>query len=273
MNAASLALCAALSLLACNQRDAAAPTVAPPIPTPVASGELSRPDLMVGANLVPRTYEVPPGRAAELRRIFKSGAVSYPIAVVSAQGTQTQFVQPRPEFTTDGRMIISVPLQYHAAIEQMLHAMKSGAPPKNAGKLEIAYWVVEAVVAPDVAVSPDLAEIAPTLRGLANLGKRNFKSIDRVSARVAEGVEAKIEGRLVHIDHSLATQADALQLDVTLFIPGLYSDGKNSAGPRIQTSVQIEADKPIVLGDTAQSASSDGASNLLLYVVRARRVD
>jgi hypothetical protein len=270
MNAARLAACTTLALLACNARDASVPVVTTPGP-PAVPAELARPDLMVGGNVVPRTYEVPPGRASELRRIFKSGAMSYPIAVVSAQGAQTQFVQPRPEFTTDGRMIVSAPLQYHAAVEQMLHAMKAGPAPKNAGKLEIAYWVVEAVVANDVAIAPDLNEIAPTLRGLANLGKRNFKSIDRVSARVAEGVEAKVEGRLLRVEHSLASQPDAMLLEVALRIPGLYGD--KGEGPHIQTAVQLEADKPIVLGDTAQSASSDGSANLLLYVVRARRVD
>jgi hypothetical protein len=168
-------------------------------------------------------------------------------------------------------MVISMPLQYHIGVEQLLHSMKSGPAPKNAGKLEIAYWVVEAIVANDVTVSPDLTEIAPTLRGLANLGKRTFKSIDHVSARVAEGVEAKVEGRMVRVEHSLASQPDALLLEVRLRIPGLYND--KGDGPNIQTSVQLEADKPIVLGDTAQSASSDGAANLLLYVVRARRVD
>src|SRR5688500_6122562 len=94
-------LCALFALAAvipgCRDHDRSAATFA------TGSAAIQRPDQMVGGNVVPGGHVVPPGRVAEVRRLFESGTMSYPIAVVSAQGTQTQFVSPKPVFVGENR--------------------------------------------------------------------------------------------------------------------------------------------------------------------------
>lgn len=266
--AVSVVLAAGLATLAsCNQRDQPGST-----PTPVMPGlgsEVPRPDHVVGSNIAPKVFEFPRGHAAEIRRAFKSGTFSYPIAVVSAQGAQTQFVQPLPAFAGDDRFVVSVPSQYHAAIEQWLQSMSKSAI--AASKFEATYWLVEAIAGPDTQVSPDLDEIAPTLKALAGLGKRRFKAIDQVSARVGDS-ESKLKGRIIEASQKLANVSELVELDVRLRLVGLWPD-RPEQGPSVETTVMVDPNKPVVLGDAAQAASSDGVANLLLYVVRVRRVD
>lgn len=253
---------------ACNARDQGTPAVAVQPPGAPAA-DVPRPDQVIGANIVPRTYDLPAGRSDELRRIFAGNAFSYPISVVSAAGAQTQFVNPRPVFTNDNHFVIALPAQYHTGLEQMLQTMRASPAAKPAPRLELAYWVVEAAAAADADVAPDLAEVAPTLKKLPGLGKRRFKSLDHVAARVVEASEAKVTGRLLHVDHKIASGPEGLSLEVSLSVEGVWDKG----GPHVETTLQLEPDKAVVLGDSAQAASSDGAANLLLYVVRARRVD
>jgi hypothetical protein len=83
----------AVALAACTSRD-----------TKLGTIEVPRPDQVVGGGVAPRSYDIPAGHAAEIRRLFKGGgAMGYPIAVVSAQGTQTQFVNPQPVFIGENR--------------------------------------------------------------------------------------------------------------------------------------------------------------------------
>jgi len=63
-----------------------------------------------------------------------------------------------------------------------------------------------------------------------------------------------------------------IELDVRLHLTGLWPD-RPDQGPTVETTLLVDPNKPVVLGDAAQAASSDGVANLLLYVVRVRRVD
>jgi len=201
---APMAVAGIAALASCNQRDQPATTAPVPV-VPALGTDVPRPDHVIGGNLLPKVFEFPRGHAAEIRRAFASGTFSYPIAVVSAQGVQTQFVQPKPAFAGDDRFAVSVPAQYHAPIEQWLQSMAKSAI--AASKFEATYWVVEAIAAPDTLVPPELAEIEPTLKGLAGLGKRRFKSVDQVSARVADDSDSKLKGRIIEASQKLANVA------------------------------------------------------------------
>src|SRR4051794_13681820 len=97
-----------LALAACRGGNSA------PAPAPAAPAWYSQ----FGYDLSPRVYEVPPGRAAEVRRLVKG--LQYPVSVVSAQGAQTQFVNPQPTFTSDGHVILTLPANYQAAIADLM---------------------------------------------------------------------------------------------------------------------------------------------------------
>lgn len=253
-----------LATAGCNDRDrAAAPPAAVPAP--------DRPDHAIGGTVIPQAHEFPPGRADDIRRLFEQGAVSYPISVVSAQGVQTQFVNPEPVFVGDRRFVVGAPPAQHAAIDRMIASLDPSSV-RMASTYELTFWVVEAIASANTEVARDLAEVAPMLEKLAGLGKRRYRSLDRVAARARDGAKAKLGGRLIKIDQKLSAFPDRLELDLVLALTGVWND-KPDQGPTVETTLQLPLDVPVVIGDAAQSAAADGAANLLLYVVRARRVE
>ena len=260
-------LVALIALAACPGRDreqAAPPAAAVP-------DSMSRPDQMIGGNVVPGSHEFPVGRAADIRRLFEKHVISYPISVVSSAGAQTQFVHPQPVFIGDHRFVVSLPPTMHTALEQMIAGLDK-QPAVKSSTYELTFWAVEAIAAAESDVPRDLAEIKPMLEKLAGLGKRRFKSLDRVAARSRDGAETKITGRMMKVEHKLTSFPDGIELDLTLELKGTWSDTPE-LGPRVETTLELPVDQPIVIGDSAQSAASDGAANLVLYVVRAKRVD
>lgn len=249
---------AALALVACSSRD-----------NRLATLEVPRPDQTVGGNVSPRSYDVPPGRAAEIRRLFKGGgAMSYPIAVVSAQGTQTQFVNPQPVFLGENRFVVALPEGHHVALEQVIGQLKASGAPVVTGSYEMTYWIVEATPADANEIAPDLAEISGTLDKLGALGKRKFRMIDRVGGRVTDGDEAKMRSLRTDIFQSLVADPTGLQLTIEL-----QQDADDKRGPFVRTTLRLKPDQPVVLGDASLSTPVATVNGLVLYVVRARRVD
>jgi hypothetical protein len=247
-------------LFAC--RDAPAP--APSTHTP------DRPDQTIGGTVVPQSHDFPAGRAAEIRRIFEGNALSYPIAVVSKEGAQTQFVNPRPVFIGDRRFVVGLPPASHAALDKLIAGLGTGPSPVGA-TYELTFWLVEAAVASETQVAPDLGEVAPMLQKLTALGKRKFKSLDRIGGRSRDGANTKLVGRMLQAEPRLLAGPDGIELELTLQVQGTFSD--KSGGAVVETTLHLPLDQPIVIGDAAAPALSDTAANLFLYVVRARRVD
>jgi hypothetical protein len=247
-----------LLLAACTSRD-----------TKVASVEVPRPDQTLGGNVAPKSYDIPAGHAAEIRRLFKGGgAMGYPIAVISASGTQTQFVNPQPVFIGDNRFVVALPAQHHAALEQVIASLKTSAAPAPMESFEMTYWVVEATPADDTTIATELDEISGTLKQLSALGKRKFRLVDRVGGRVVDGEEAQLQSLRTGIKQSLAADPTGLVLGIELEQTG----DKDKRGPYMRTTLRLQPDKAIVLGDSALSQPLATVDGLLLYVVRARRV-
>jgi hypothetical protein len=251
----------AAMLAACSSRDAK-----------IASIEVPRPDQVVGGNVAPKSYDIPAGHAAEIRRLFKGGgAMGYPIAVVSAQGTQTQFVNPQPVFIGENRFVVSLPEQHHAALEQVISGMSKSSPQVSSGSYEMTYWMVFAKDAEETTIEPDLGEIEGTIKQLGALGKRAFKLVDRFGGRVIDGDEALLRSFRTSVKQTLTADASGLQLELELEESG---KGKpDQPGPFIRTTLRLKPEQAIVLGDTTLSQPVATENGLLLYVVRARRVD
>jgi hypothetical protein len=255
-------LAALLCVLAvgCNERDRATnpPATAPTTDIP------QRPDQMLGAGVMPMAHEFPPGRIDAIRRLFDHNVGSYPISVVSAQGTQTQFVNPKPVFTSDRQFVIGLPPAQHAAIDRMI-AQLDKVPAIAPVTYEVTFWLVEASPASKREVTADLAEVAPMLEKLENLGTRRFRSLDRVGARSIDALETKLGGQMITVEHELTAVPKGIQIELQMEL-------RTEGGPRIETKLTMPLDQPVVIGDSAQT-SANGTGNMLLYVVRARRVD
>jgi hypothetical protein len=223
----------------------------------------TRPDHVVGANVIPRSHDCPTGRATEIRALFESGVMSYPIAVVSAQGVQTQFVNPKPVFVGENRFVVGAPPAVHEAIDALMAGMGKRTAPASS-TYELTYWIVDAAVAAKTEIPADLAEAG--LDKLGALGPRSFHLVDRVSARTRDGSKTKINGRLTKIEHRLSSGPDGVELDLEL---QLHDDKHDGPAPSVETTLQVPIDHPVVVGDSSTAT----ATNLLLYVVRARRVE
>ncbi len=240
-------------------------------PRAAAVAEIMRPDQLVGGNIVPQSHDFPVGRADDIRRLFENDVTSYPISVVSSAGTQTQFVNPNPVFIGDHRFVVGLPPHMHVALDQLI-ANLDKQPAKAPSTYEVTFWVIEAVAAGETDVPRDLAEVGPMLQKLTGLGKRRFKSLDRVAARARDGAHTKLSGRMMYVEQTLSAYPDGIELELKLEVKGTWTE-KPELGPSVQTTLQLPLDRAIVVGDSAQAAASDGAANLLLYVVRAQRVD
>ncbi len=251
-----------LALLgACTSRD-----------TKLATFEVPRPDQMLGGNISPRSYDIPIGHAAEIRRLFKSneGAMSYPIAVVSAAGTQTQFVNPQPVFIGESRFVVGMPEGHHAALEQIVASLATSSVPPVAESYEMTYWVVLAKPAEVTSIASDLGEITGTLDKLGALGTQAFTLVDRVGGRVTDGDNADLRSVRTKISQKMSTDNGALQLHLEL---EENAPPDKQPGPYVKTTLRIKPDQPIVLADSALRQPVATENGLLLYVVRARRVD
>jgi hypothetical protein len=136
-------------------------------------------------------------------------------------------------------------------------------PGATSSTYELTYWIVDAATADKTEVPADLAEAG--LDKLTGLGARKFQLVDRVSARTRDGSKAKLGGRLTRIEHRVASGPDGIELDVELQLQAKPGE----PAPTIETTLQVPIDRPIVVGDSSTAT----ATNLLLYVVRARRVE
>jgi hypothetical protein len=229
--------------------------------TPAAAAAAAAP--RPGYDVEPRIYSVPAGRASEVRRLL--GSMSYPVAVVSGQGAQTQFVAVQYQFTNDGRLVVNAPAQYHPALAEILKQLPSTTPGPTG--YEVTYWIVRAEAAQATAVAPDLAELATVFDALGALGPRKFTMLDRLSARTSDGDEAQLSGQVAGVRQRLGAMPDAVDLEIDLSV---RLSGPNPPAT-LQTRLQVKPGVPVVLGDAASASADLGApATLLLYILRVR---
>jgi hypothetical protein len=215
--------------------------------------------------VVPRTHQIPPGHAAEVRKLFESQVICFPISVVSSAGTNTQFVNPKPSFIGSDRFVLAATPAIHDELDRLLAAMAKAPASPVSGTYTVAYWAIEADPSSESHVPADLAELDPVLKSLGALGPRTFRTIDHATTRALDGSRAEIKSRALVIDQTLSVAPEALELALELTT--------RDSGSHIETKLQLAPDKPIVLGETALGSAADPAANLVLYVVRAQRAE
>lgn len=215
--------------------------------------------------VVPRSHQIPPGHAADVRKLFDAHVLSFPITVTSSAGTNTQFMRPDPSFIGTDRFVIGATPEIHEELDKLLESLAKAPVSTASGTYTMTYWAIEADPSSDATVPADLAEIDPVLKSLGALGPRKFHTIDRVSTRVLDGAHAEVKSRELIVDQTLSVDATALELALELTM-------RDNTG-RIETKLQLAPDKPVVLGETAMGSAADPAANLVLYVVRAQRAE
>ena len=219
--------------------------------------DMPRPDQLIGGNIVPRSHQIPAGHISEVRRLFDTHVISYPISVISEKGVQTQFVNPQPAFLGSDRFVVGATPEIHAELDQLLATIAKSPPSPGPATYEVTYWVVEATSG-EAPVPPELADVAPALEALAGLGKRKLKQIDRVATLELTTETSELRGQALYIWNQLSAEPDGLRLNLKLQLENR----------KIETQLQVQPDKVIVLGDSANTDSS----SLTLYLVRVRRV-
>jgi hypothetical protein len=223
------------------------------------------PPRMAEITVVPRSHQIPPGHAADVRKLFDAHVLSFPITVTSSAGTNTQFMQPSLSFIGTDRFVTGATPEIHAELDKLLEALAKSPMPAASGTYTMTYWAIEADPSTDAQVPTDLVEIEPVLKSLGALGPRKFHTIDRVSTRVLDGTRADVKSRAMTVSQTLSVDSTSLQLQLEL--------GVKDVGGQIETKLQLEPDKPVVLGETAMGSAADPAANLVLYVVRAQRAE
>lgn len=251
----SLVVIAVVALAAC--REPAQPGFQPPAAATAVAGNRE------GYDLIPKVYDVPPGRETEIRRLLE--AMSYPVSVVTAQGAQTQFVHPQVSFTSDRHLVMTAPVQFHPAIEAIMKQL--AAAPAAPSSYEVTYWIVRAEAAAKTTIAPELGEIATVFEGLPGLGTRSYTMLDHLSARTTDGNKAVLGGQVATVTQELTSMPTSVDLAIEMQIraPGGTSTGM------LETTLQLKPDVPVVLGDSAATVTNLNApAALLLYVVRVR---
>jgi hypothetical protein len=249
----------AIGLFACRATDR---IIEPPPAAAARPAEL---------DLVPRSHAIPPGHLADVRKLFEAHLVSMPISVVSSAGTNTQFVNPQPTFIGDHFVVAATP-EIHAELDTLLAALAKQPPTPPPSTYAITYWAIEAAPSATTDIAPELAELEPVLKSLGPLGPRRFRTLDRVSTRSIDGAQAKIESRRLDVDQTLSTDNAGLQLSLVLRLHSKVPPEMTPHTDQIEAKFPLAPDKPVVLGQTGDSAGSN-AADLVLYVVRAQRAE
>ncbi|HEY6177580.1 MAG TPA: hypothetical protein VIX73_24150 [Kofleriaceae bacterium] len=212
-----------------------------------------------------RTYQVPAGQEKLVERLL-DGTTSYPVSTVSAQGNQTQFVNPRPHFTGNGYFVLSAPETIHDGVRQLLDELaKHGAPPAQPS-IDATYWLVLGWPSKDAVISERLGDVAPALKTLGNLGPMRFELLERLELVALDGQEARTTGQVVHIKQTASRDGNMFQLRVEV-----NTDGEITG--KIETAVSVKPGQFAVFGQSGfvpKGAMLTEPKPTLFYVIRAQ---
>jgi hypothetical protein len=215
--------------------------------------------------IVMRTYKVPLGQEKLVQRLLHH-TTSYPIQVVSSAGTQTQMIQPEIHFTGNGYFVLSAPENIQDGVKQLLDELAKNPPPPPPASIDTTYWLVLGWPAKDTTVPDRLNEIAPALKGLANLGPMRFDLLERVELVALDGDEARTVGLNAEVKQTAARDGNAVQLNVEIIASG------DTTG-RVTTTVTVKTGQFAVLGQSGfvpKNTLQLDQKPTLFYVVRAQ---
>jgi hypothetical protein len=215
--------------------------------------------------LVLKTYKVPDGLEKLVERLL-DGTTSYPVSTVSAQGQQTQFVNPRPHFTGNGYFVLSAPETIHEGVRQLLDELAKHPAPPAQPSIDATYWLVLGWPGKDAPLPDRLGEIAPALKTLGNLGAMRFELLERAELVALDGQQAIARGQNVQVEQTASRDGAVFQLRVKIGADG-------DAPARIETTVTVKPGQFAVFGQSGfvpRGAVLVEPKPTLFYVIRTQ---
>jgi hypothetical protein len=215
--------------------------------------------------IVMRTYKVPPGQEKLVQRLLHH-TTSYPIAVMSEKGMNTQLVNPQPQFTGNGYFVLAAPENIQDGVRQLLDELAKTPPPAPPASIDATYWLVLGWPAKDTTISDRLTEITPALKGLGNLGPMRFELLERLELGALDGDEAYALGNIAEIKQTAARDGNAFELRVEV---KAFGDPPG----RVDTTVTVKSGQFAVFGQSGfvpKGTPAAEAKPTLFYVVRAQ---
>jgi hypothetical protein len=212
-----------------------------------------------------RTYKVPDGQEKLVERLL-DGTTSYPVSVVSAQGQQTQFVNPRRHFTGNGYFVLSAPDSIHEGVRQLLDELGKHPAPPAQPSIDATYWLVLGWPGKEAPVPDRLGEIAPALKTLGNLGPMRFELLERVELVALDGQTAHARGQNARIEQTAARDGAMFQLRINV-------DTQGETVGKVETTVTVKPGQFAIFGQSGfvpTGATLAEPKPTLFYVVHAQ---
>jgi hypothetical protein len=215
--------------------------------------------------IVMRTHKVPQGQEKLVERLLHN-TTSYPIAVMSEKGINTQLVNPVPHFTGNGYFVLSAPENIQEGVRQLLDELAKNPAPPAPASIDATYWLVLGWPAKETSVADRLNEITPALKGLANLGPMRFDLLERIELVALDGDEARTLGHSAEIKQTAARDGNVfeLRLDISTF---------GDSASKVNTAVTVKAGQFAIFGQSGfvpKGAAQTEPKPTLFYVVRAQ---
>jgi hypothetical protein len=218
-----------------------------------------------------KTYKLPPGHEKSVARLLS--ASSYPIAIVTDKGAQTQFVRVNPQLTGNGYMVLSAPEGIHAGVSELIATLEKAPAEAPTPSIEVTYWLVLGYPAAEADLSK-APEIAEALKALGNLGPMRFQPLETLRVASVDGEESMVEGQYATIHQTAAVDTGTIQLKLRIAVHGAEHDA------HVETVLGVKPGQFAVLGHAgflprgeAGAAPATGAVPTLFYVARARKLD
>jgi hypothetical protein len=212
-------------------------------------------------SLVLRTYDVPKGSAR---------SVVSTLDATFWMGEQQRRLG-RVSMTPDGRLAVLASQNVQTGVQALVDEITKH-PPTYEQSIELHYFVILGKPAASPQPPPaGASEIQPALDEIVrSQGPQTFTLTERVRLSSVNGDDGKVETEHVKIWQKAAQTNDGVDALVGI---QLAKSEKSAFGDRIETRVNLGADRIAVLGATNQhSDASDGST--LYYVVRvAPRAD
>lgn len=214
---------------------------------------------------VMRTYQVPSGQDKTVERLLRGN--SYPIQVVSPAGTNAQFVSLRPQFTGDGYFVLSAPIGIHEGVRQLLEELKTHPAKSGPPSVDVTYWFVLGYPSKDAVIPDQVAELAPALKSMANLGAMRFELFEKIEVNALDGEEAHTVAEHAEVRQTASIDKDSVQLRIEVKAAG------EAAAAFINTMVTTHPGQLTVLGQGGfrpRGTPSSAQSSTLFYMIRAK---
>ena len=210
-----------------------------------------------------RTYQVPQGQDKTVARLLRGNM--YPIQVTGAQGTQTQFVHLNPQLTGDGYFVLSAPIGIHEGVRQLLEELKSRRPKTGSPSVDVTYWLVLGYPSKESVIPDQLADLAPALKTMTNLGAMRFELFEKLEVNALDGEEARAKGARVELKQTASIDKDDVELRIEAQTAG---DPWN----KMETVITTHPGQFAALGQSGFHFQGAPATDLptLFYVIRAK---